>query len=85
MMSFRGRDVAGGLLWTLGVVLTAIAWARGEDTDVGFFFVIMSLIVWSDSRHETEMGELRYRVGELEYKIEQAERSRRRSTVSEAS
>jgi hypothetical protein len=45
----------------------------------------MSLIFWSDSRHETEMGELRYRIGELEYKIEQAERSRRRTTVSEAS
>jgi hypothetical protein len=85
MMSFRGRDLAGGLLWTLGVVLSAIAWARGEDTDVGFFFVVMSLIFWSDSRHETEMGELRYRIGELEYKIEQAERSRRRTTVSEAS
>ncbi len=59
------------------MALAVVAWVTGEDTDIGFFLIMMAIVSWDGSSLRREIGELRYRLGELEYQGEQAERRRR--------
>jgi hypothetical protein len=76
-MKFRGDDFWFALLGAFGVALAVVAWVTGEDTDIGFFLIMMAIVTWDGSSLRREIGELRYRVSELEYVNEQAERRRR--------
>jgi hypothetical protein len=76
-MNLRGIDFWLALLGVFGLVGAVVAWVTGEDTDIGFFLIMMAFVSWDGSSLRREIGELRYRLGELEYQNEQAERRRR--------
>jgi hypothetical protein len=76
-MKLHGDDIWFALWGAFGVALAVVAWVTGEDTDIGFFLIMMAIVSWDGSSLRREIGELRYRLGELEYQGEQAERRRR--------
>jgi hypothetical protein len=60
----------------VGAVLVAVGWFNNEDMYFGFIVMVMGLGFCGESRLNREIQELRYRIGELEYKNEQLERGR---------
>lgn len=76
-MRFRERvDFWSGLWVAIGFVLVGVAWLNNQDPNFGFFVMVTGVAFSGDARLKREIQELRYRLGELEYKNEQAERSR---------
>jgi hypothetical protein len=73
-MSIRGDDLGAALLFAFGGALLLIGLITGEDSDLGLIFVVMASGAWAHSSLKRDIQELRYRIGELEHKIEQAGR-----------
>lgn len=74
-MSFWEKIDLWSDLWVaIGVVLMAVAWFNDEDTNFGFIVMVMGMGFAGEARLKHEIQELRYRIGELEYKNYQAER-----------
>jgi hypothetical protein len=73
----RGVNWATIFWFTLGVAQIIAGWGDDADMNQGLIFIVMALVSAGESRIEYKISELRYWVGELEYKNEQSERSRR--------
>ena len=71
----------GDLCWALwvaiGGVLMAVGWFIDGDMNFGLILMVMGLGLCGEARLKREIQELRHRLGELEYKSYQADRSRR--------
>jgi hypothetical protein len=76
-MRFRERiDFWSGLWIATGLVLMGVAWFNDEDRNFGLILMVVGVVFSIEVRLKREIQELRYRLGELEYKNEQAEQSR---------
>jgi hypothetical protein len=75
-MKLFGREVSGSALWNT-IVGTALIFL-GEIHDVPLLMVagLVSLMMGMGASIDDRLAELRYRIGELEYKNEQLERRR---------
>jgi hypothetical protein len=61
----------------MGVSQIIAGWGDDADMNQGLIFIVMALILAGETRVEYKIAELRYWVGELEYKNEQSERNGR--------
>ena len=77
-MNLRERGITWGMgFWfSFGVLQVIVGWGNDADMNLGLIFIVMAAVYASEIRIECKMTELRYRIGELEYKDEQLERGR---------